>query len=78
MQGEVSRVVVMDVAVRSYKFQRVAVYGPNCIWERCTFVWQLEPYLSSLERLILVGGLNVILSPILNRVEWDWLGAKAA
>ena len=35
--GDGGRMVVADVAIKSFEFQEVAVYAPNCIGERHSF-----------------------------------------
>ena len=49
--------------MRSYKFRVVAVYAPNCVQERRSFVRWFGSYLSGLEPLILVEDWNAISDP---------------
>ena len=50
--GDGGRLVVADVAVKSFKFRLVAVYAPNIVVERVSFF-----------RLVLMGNWNAILDP---------------
>ena len=61
--GDESRLVMTDIAVKTFKFRVVAVYVPNTVSERRSFFWQLEPFLDDLKRLVLMGDWNAILDP---------------
>ena len=43
--GDRGRLVVADVAVKSFKFQLVVIYAPNIAVERASFFCQLAPFL---------------------------------
>ena len=49
--NEVERLVVVDVAVRSFKFRVVAVYAPSIPWERLSLFRRLQPFLTGSEPL---------------------------
>ena len=53
--GEGGRLVVADVAVKSFKFRLAAVYVPNIVVERVSFFRQLAPFLDDTKRLVLMG-----------------------
>ena len=61
--GDEGRLVVADVAVKSFKFRLVAVYAPNIVAERVSFFRQLAPFLDDTKRLVLMGDWNAILDP---------------
>ena len=61
--GDGGRLVVADVAVKSFEFRVVAVYGPNCTGKRCSFFWRLGPFLDDPKRLVLMSDWNAILDP---------------
>ena len=52
--GDGDRLVVADVAVKSFKFCLVAVHAPNIIVERVSFFRQLAPFLDDTKRLVLM------------------------
>ena len=58
--GDGVRLVVADVAVKSFEFRVVAVYAPNSYGERLTFLQRLELFLDDLKRIILAGDRNTI------------------
>ena len=66
--GDGSRLVVTDVAVKSFMFQVVVVYAPNCFVERKSFFRRLGPFLTGPRWIVLVSDLNVILDPKLDRI----------
>ena len=39
------RLVVADIAVKSFEFRVVAIYAPNCVGERRSFFRRLGPFL---------------------------------
>ena len=49
--GDGGRLVVADVAVKSFKFRLVAVYAPNFTAERVSFFRRLAPFLDDTKRL---------------------------
>ena len=53
--GDEGRLVVADVAVKTFEFQEVAVYTPNATGERRSFFRQLKPFLDDSKRVVLVG-----------------------
>ena len=65
-----SRLVMVDVAVKSFKFRMAAIYEPNIAAERVSFFRWLAPFLDDLKRLFLVGDWNVILDHKKDRVRW--------
>ena len=56
------RLVVADVAVKSFKFQAAAVYAPNITARRVSFFRWLVPFLDYPKRIVLVD------DPKINRV----------
>ena len=62
------RLVVADVAVKSFKFRLVAVYAPNFAAERVSFFRRLAPFLDDSKRLVLMGDWNAILDPKIDKV----------
>ena len=66
--GDGGRLVVADVAVKSFKFRLVAVYAPNIIAERVSFFRQLAPFLDDRKRLVLMGDWNAILDSKIDKV----------
>ena len=57
--GDGSRLIVADVAVKSFEFWVVAVYAPNIVLERVSFFRRLAPFLDDW---------NVILNPKIDKV----------
>ena len=57
-----------DVAVKSFKFRLVTVYTPNVVVERVSFFRRLAPFLDDTKRLVLMGDLNAILDPKIDKV----------
>ena len=66
--GDEGRLVVVDVAVKSFKFRLVAVYAPNIVAERVSFYCRLAPFLDDTKRLVLMGDWNAILDPKIDKV----------
>ena len=66
--GDGGRLVVADVAVKSFKFRLVAVYAPNIVVERVSFFRRLAPFLDDTKRLVLMGDWNAILDPKIDKV----------
>ena len=66
--GDGGRLVVVDVAVKTFKFRVAVVYAPNIIAERASFFRWMEPFLDDPKRLVLVGDWNVILDPKIDKV----------
>ena len=67
-EGDGGRLVVADVAVKSFKFRLVAVYAPNIVVERVSFFRRLAPFLDATKRLVLMGDWNAILDPKIDKV----------
>ena len=66
--GDGGRLVVADVAVKSFKFCLVAVYASNIAAERISFFRRLVPFLDDTKRLVLMGDWNAILDPKIDKV----------
>ena len=66
--GDESRLVVADIAVKSFKFRVVVVYAPNSIAERTSFFHRLAPFLNDSKRLALMVDWNAILDPKIDKV----------
>ena len=66
--GDGGRLVVVDVAVKSFKFRLVAVYASNIAAERVSFFRRLAPFLDDSKRLVLMGDWNAILDPKIDKV----------
>ena len=66
------QMVVADVAVKIFKFLVAEVYAPNIAEERIYFFWRLAPLLDNPKWIILVGNLNAILDPKIDRVRKVW------
>ena len=66
--GDGGRLVVADVAVKSFKFRLVAVYASNIAAERVSFFRRLVPFLDDTKRLVLMGDWNAILDPKIDKV----------
>ena len=62
--GDGGRLIVADVAIKSFKFRLIAVYAPNISLERVFFFCRLAPFLDDTNRLVLMGDWNAILDPI--------------
>ena len=66
--GDGDRLVVADVAVKSFKFRLVAVYAFSIAAERVSFFRRLAPFLDDTKRLVLMGDWNAILDPKIDKV----------
>ena len=66
--GDGGRLVVADVAVKSFKFRLVAVYASNIVVERVSFFRRLAPFLDDTKRLVLMGDWNAILDPKIDKI----------
>ena len=74
------RLVVADVAVKSFNIRLVAVYAPNISVERASFFRRLAPFLDDTKRLALMGDWNAILDPKIDKSGGElegWEGVKA-
>ena len=81
LQVDGGRLVVADVAVKSFKFRLVAVYAPNIVVERVSFFSSVGAVLDDTKRLVLMGDWNAILDPKIDRSGGElgvWEGVKAA
>ena len=65
--GDAGRLVVADVAVKSFAFRVVMVYESNYIGERRSFFRQLELFLNDSKLIVLVDDWNVILDPKIDK-----------
>ena len=68
--GDGGRLVVADVAVKTFKFCLVAVYASNIAAERVSFFRRLAPFLDDTKRLVFMGDWNAILDPKIDKVGW--------
>ena len=66
--GDRGRLVVADVAVKSFEFRMVVVYAPNIAVERVSLFRRLAPFLDDSKRLVLMGDWNAILDPKIDKV----------
>ena len=66
--GDRGRLVVADVAVKSFKFRLVVVYAPNIVAERVSFFRWLAPFLDDTKQLVLMGDWNAILDSKIDKV----------
>ena len=57
------RLVVADVAVKSFELWLVVIYAPNIAVERVSFFRRLAPCLDDSKRLVLMGDWNAIIDP---------------
>ena len=67
--GDRGRLVLADVAMKSFKFCLVAVYASNIAAERISFFRRLVPFLDDTKQLVLMGDWNAILDPKIDKVE---------
>ena len=67
--GDEGRLVVADIAGKTFEFRVVAVYAPNTSGERRSLYRRLEPFLDGSKRLILMGDWNAILDPKVDKEE---------
>ena len=67
--GDGGQLVVVEVAVKSFKFRLVAVYASNIAAERVYFFRRLALFLDDTKRLVLMGNWNVILDPKIDKVR---------
>ena len=66
--GDGGRLVVADVALKSFKFRLVAVYASNIAAERVSFFRRSAPFLDDTKRINLIGDWNAILDPKIDKV----------
>ena len=74
--GDGGRLVVTDVAVKSFEFRLVVVYAPNTDAGRVSFFRRLAPFLDDSKRLVLMGDWNAILDPKIDKVRWGASGLE--
>ena len=67
--GDGGRLLVADVAVKSFKFRLVMVYAPNTSVERVSFFRRLAPFLDDSKWIVLMGDWNAILDPKIDKVK---------
>ena len=67
--GDGGRLVVADVAVKSFKLRLVAVYASNIAAERVSFFRRFAPFLDDTKRTVLMGDWNAILDPKIDKVS---------
>ena len=65
--GDGGRLLVADVAVKTFEFQIAVVYAPCSAMERRPFFRQLGSFLDASKWTVLVGDWNAILDPKLDR-----------
>ena len=66
--GDGGRLVVVDVAVKSFKFRLVAVYASNITVERVSFFRRLAPFMDDTKWLLLMVNWNAIFDPKIDQV----------
>ena len=66
--GDGGRLVVANVADKSFKLRLVVVYAPNVVAERIAFFRRLAPFLDNSKQLVLMGDWNAILDPKIDKV----------
>ena len=66
--GDGGRLVVADVAVKSFKFRLVVVYASNIAAGRVSFFRRLAPFLDDSKQLVLMGDWNAILAPKIDKI----------
>ena len=65
--GDGGRLLVADVAVKTFEFRIAAVHVPNSAAERRSFLRRLGSLLDASRRTVLVGDWNAILDPDIDR-----------
>ena len=65
--GDGGRLLVADVAVKTFEFRIAAVHAPNTVAERRPFFRRLGSFLDVSKRTVLVGDWNAILDPKIDR-----------
>ena len=65
--GDRGRLLIADVAVKTFEFRIAAVHAPDIASERRPFFRRLESFLDASKRTALVGDWNVILDPNIDR-----------
>ena len=59
LEDNSDRLVVADIAVKSFEFRVVVVYAPNIVSERVSFFRRLAPFLDDPKQIVLMGDWNV-------------------
>ena len=72
--GDGDRLVVADVAAKTYEFRIAVVYAPNSAAERRPFLRRLGSFLDASKRTVLVGDWNAILDPNIVRAGRGAIG----
>ena len=67
--GDGGRLLVADVAVKTFEFRIAAVHVPNTTAERRSFLRRLGSFLDASKRTVLVGDWNVIPDPNIDRAS---------
>ena len=70
-----SRLIVADVAEKTFEFRVVTVYAPNLPGERCSFFRRLGLFLDDPKWTVLEGDWNVILNPKIDKGGWGANGS---
>ena len=78
--GDGGRLLVADVAVKTFEFQIAVVHAPSIAAERRFFFRRLGSFLDDSKRTVLVGDWNAILDPKIGQVGVlaVWQGVRAA
>ena len=65
--GDVGRLVVANIAVKTFEFRIAVVHAPNIAAERRFFFRRLRSFLDGSKQTVLVGDWNAILDPKIDR-----------
>ena len=65
--GDGGRLIVADVAVKTFEFRIAAAYAPNTAAEKRSFFRRLGSFLDVSKRTVLVGDWNAILDPQIDK-----------
>ena len=68
--GDGDRLIVADVAIKSFKYRVAPVYTPISLVRELPFFQRLAPFLNDPKRLVLVDDWNGILDPKIDKVGW--------
>ena len=69
LQGDGGRLLVADVAVKTFEFRIAVVYAPSSAAERRLLLRRLGPFLDDPKRTVLAGDWNAILDPKIDRAS---------
>ena len=75
--GDEGRLVVADIAIKTFEFRVVAVYAPNTGGERRSFYRWLEPFQDDSKWLVLMGNWNAIFDPKVDKGGWGARGLES-